>query len=89
MKPKIANTVAYFTLLSTVRCLTESSTKCSYLIKFATSIEKTIIMIMKVQDLKDSRGNPQTPWPLVQPFPNFVPKPTKNPETANPSSGSP
>jgi hypothetical protein len=32
----------------------------------------------------DSLGKPQTPCPLVHPFPSFVPKPTKSPADANP-----
>ena len=32
----------------------------------------------------DSRGNPQTPCPLVHPLASFVPNPTKNPLIANP-----
>ncbi len=35
-------------------------------------------------DLFDNLGSPQTPWPLVQPFPNFEPIPTRNPEMAKP-----
>lgn len=35
-------------------------------------------------DLTDNLGKPQTPWPLVQPFPNFVPNPTKKPAIAAP-----
>ena len=35
-------------------------------------------------DLSDSLGNPHTPCPLVHPFPNLVPNPTKNPATAAP-----
>jgi hypothetical protein len=31
------------------------------------------------KDLYDSLGNPQTPCPLVQPFPSLVPTPTRNP----------
>lgn len=44
---------------------------------------------MKAHDLLENRGRPQTPCPLVHPFPNFVPNPTKNPERAKPSKDNP
>jgi hypothetical protein len=31
-----------------------------------------------------NRANPQSPWPLVHPFPNLVPNPTRRPANANP-----
>jgi hypothetical protein len=37
-----------------------------------------------IKDLILKRGNPHKPCPLVQPLPNFVPKPTKNPANTNP-----
>lgn len=33
----------------------------------------------------DSRGSPQSPCPLVHPFPSLVPNPTRNPATTYPS----
>ena len=35
-------------------------------------------------DRMEKRGIPQTPWPLVHPFPSLVPKPTKNPAKIDP-----
>ena len=35
-------------------------------------------------DLGANRGNPQTPWPLVQPLPILVPNPTQNPAMTAP-----
>ena len=32
-----------------------------------------------------NRGRPQSPCPLVQPLPSFVPKPTKSPASAKPT----
>jgi hypothetical protein len=31
------------------------------------------------KDLTDNLPKPHTPWPLVQPLPQTVPKPTKSP----------
>ena len=36
-------------------------------------------MIVAIIDLSDKRLTPQIPCPLVQPFPTFVPIPTKKP----------
>lgn len=36
-------------------------------------------------DRMDNRGSPQTPWPLVQPFPIFVPSPTSSPANGPPT----
>ena len=36
-------------------------------------------MIVAIIDLSDKRLIAQIPWPLVQPFPTFVPMPTKKP----------
>jgi len=44
---------------------------------------------MKPHDLIENHGKPHTPCPLVQPLPNLVPKPTKNPDTANPTKDMP
>src|SRR5690606_18827124 len=35
----------------------------------------------------DRRLIPQTPWPLVQPLPSCVPKPTRSPATSTPPRG--
>ena len=37
----------------------------------------------EVKDRGESRGRPQRPWPLVQPDPSWVPKPTNAPEIIN------
>ena len=50
----------------------------------ADKMPKIIIYKINIQDLFDNLGNPHTPCPLVHPFPNLVPKPTKNPLIANP-----
>ena len=44
---------------------------------------------MKTHDLFERRGSPQTPCPLVHPFPNFVPNPTIKPDTTNPKIDTP
>ena len=36
------------------------------------------------KDLMLSQGSPQIPCPEVQPFPSFVPNPTKNPPRIHP-----
>ena len=45
------------------------------------SIAIDIKMITEASDLGEPRPSPQTPWPLVQPLPSTVPKPTKSPAT--------
>ena len=44
-------------------------------IKHSTAIDERI----------DNLGKPQTPWPLVHPFPNLVPKPTSRPAIIEPT----
>lgn len=39
----------------------------------------TIKVIVAVSDRIENRPRPQTPWPLVQPEPIWLPKPTNNP----------
>ena len=39
-----------------------------------------------ILDRMDNLGSPHTPWPLVHPFPNFVPKPTKKPDKIAPTT---
>jgi len=43
----------------------------------------TIKTSVDVIDLEENLLIPQTPWPLVQPFPSLVPKPTNKPEMTN------
>lgn len=39
------------------------------------------------RDRLESLASPQTPWPLVQPLPVRVPKPTINPESIKKTMG--
>lgn len=51
-------------------------------------VETIIAVVRKIQTAtKDRRlnlGSPHSPCPLVQPFDNLVPNPTKKPEIINP-----
>ena len=45
-----------------------------------------IIKVMTAtNDLRLNLASPQSPWPLVHPFDNFVPNPTRIPDKANPN----
>lgn len=50
-----------------------------YSINLTVIIAVIIKVIVAIIDLSDKRLMPQIPWPLVQPFPTFVPMPTKKP----------
>jgi len=39
--------------------------------------------MVAINERKDNRLSPQTPWPLVQPEPILVPNPTSSPATIN------
>lgn len=49
------------------------------MLKVAVMIPVIRKIITAPNDLSESLGRPQSPWPLVQPEANWVPNPTRNP----------